>query len=207
MQQIAASACLENRNQVGAVLELFQVIRPGLHHSPALCQMRRPVVSASIRIANRKRELVFDEIWGEAQHLVQDRPRHGAKSVAARLIFRNAHAAHGFSGSPRMLSDVIGSVQMVGRGLTKNPRNPLIALWYPKSKLGSCPRSCPSRLQVATLRPMYCIPVDVLGSPPAPAENTMGDRSHCTAVPDNRCTSLRFVPSALQILVVLAGLT
>jgi hypothetical protein len=35
---------------------------------------------------------------------------------------------------------------MVGRGLTKNPRNLLIALWYPKSKHGSCPRSCPSRL-------------------------------------------------------------
>jgi hypothetical protein len=35
---------------------------------------------------------------------------------------------------------------MVGRGLTKNPRNPLKALWYPKSKNSSCPRSCPSRL-------------------------------------------------------------
>ena len=30
------SACLENRNHVGAVLERVQVIRPGLHHFPAL---------------------------------------------------------------------------------------------------------------------------------------------------------------------------
>jgi len=33
---------------------------------------------------------------------------------------------------------------LLGRGLTKNPRNSLIALWYPNSKHGSCPRSCPS---------------------------------------------------------------
>jgi hypothetical protein len=38
----------------------------------------------------------------------------------------------------------------MGRGLTKNPQNPLIALWYPKSKHGSCPRSCPSRLKYQT---------------------------------------------------------
>src|SRR6202142_683772 len=33
----------------------------------------------------------------------------------------------------------------LGRGLTKNPRNPLMAIWYPKSKHRGCPRSCPSR--------------------------------------------------------------
>jgi hypothetical protein len=31
-----------------------------------------------------------------------------------------------------------------GRGLTKNPRNPLIPIWYPISMGSSCPRSCPS---------------------------------------------------------------
>src|SRR3984893_13577646 len=35
------SACLENRNHVGAVLALVQVIRPGLHHFTALRQMRQ----------------------------------------------------------------------------------------------------------------------------------------------------------------------
>jgi hypothetical protein len=58
--------------------------------------------------------------------------------------------------------DVLGyypTTQMVGRGLTKNPRNPLIALWYLKSKHGSCPRSCPSRLNkgVALIRSHICL--------------------------------------------------
>ena len=30
------------------------------------------------------------------------------------------------------------------RGLTKNLRNPLIAIWYPNSRHSSCPRSCPA---------------------------------------------------------------
>jgi antitoxin (DNA-binding transcriptional repressor) of toxin-antitoxin stability system len=41
---------------------------------------------------------------------------------------------------------------MVGRGPTKNPRNPLIA----KSKHGSCPRSCfPRRAQAGAPRPLH----------------------------------------------------
>src|ERR1700737_3984321 len=59
------SACLENRNHVGAVLELVQGVCPGLHHFPALPQMPRPVAGASVRIAHRVRELVLDEIRPE----------------------------------------------------------------------------------------------------------------------------------------------
>jgi len=62
---------------------------------PILKQMRRPVVSASVRITHRVGELVLDEIRPKAQHLVQDGSRHGAKSVAAHLILGDAHATNG----------------------------------------------------------------------------------------------------------------
>src|SRR5277367_1425160 len=57
---------LENRNHLGAVLQPVQVILPGPYHFAALLQMRRPVVSASIRIAHRMRKLMLDEIRSEA---------------------------------------------------------------------------------------------------------------------------------------------
>jgi hypothetical protein len=41
----------------------------------------------------------------------------------------------------------LAAVHWWSRGLTKNPRKPLIAIWYPKSKRSSCPRSCPSSLK------------------------------------------------------------
>jgi hypothetical protein len=56
------------------------------------------------------------------------------------------------SGRFRMLSD---QVKWWSRGLFKNPRNPLIAIWYPKSRQRSCPRSCPSSFKcdaTATVR-------------------------------------------------------
>src|ERR1022692_3536326 len=37
------------------------------------------------------------------------------------------------------LSEPRLAAEMVGRGLIKNPRNPLIPIWYPKSKHSSCP--------------------------------------------------------------------
>lgn len=57
--------------------------------------MRCPDVGASVRIAHRVRELVLDDIRPEAQHFVQDRPRHSAKSVAAHFVLGDSHATHG----------------------------------------------------------------------------------------------------------------
>lgn len=59
------------RHNLSPLLLLIQVIRPSLHHSAALGQVGRSVISPSIRILHCMRELMFDDVRPEPQHLVQ----------------------------------------------------------------------------------------------------------------------------------------
>src|SRR3546814_3278854 len=70
-----------------------EIIRPCLHHLLALGQVCRAVVGAAVRIADRVRQLVLDEVGSEAENLVEDCPGHRAEAVARHGVAVEAHPA------------------------------------------------------------------------------------------------------------------
>src|SRR3546814_10578393 len=53
----------------------------------------RAVVGAAVRIADRVRQLVLDEVGSEAENLVEDCPGHRAEAVARHGVAVEAHPA------------------------------------------------------------------------------------------------------------------
>ena len=86
---------MADRDHFRPGLQLVQIIRPLLHHLPALGQMGRAVVGAPVRVAHGMGELVFDEIGADAEHFIQNHPCHRPEAVPAHLFLVDSHASHG----------------------------------------------------------------------------------------------------------------
>src|SRR5581483_12408656 len=56
-----------DRNDVAALLQGIQIVCPLLHHCASFRQVRGAVVRATIRVAYRMRELVFDIVGTDVQ--------------------------------------------------------------------------------------------------------------------------------------------
>jgi hypothetical protein len=69
------------------ILQLIQIIRPLLHHLPALWQILNAVVSGPIRVLDDMGKLVLNEVRAELKELIKDRPRHGPETMACFIPF------------------------------------------------------------------------------------------------------------------------
>jgi hypothetical protein len=63
-------------------LQLIQIIRPLLHHLPALREILSAVVSGPVRVFDGMGKLVLNEIRADLKDLIKDRPRHGPETMA-----------------------------------------------------------------------------------------------------------------------------
>ena len=82
------------RNYARHGFQLVEVVRPLLHHLPALRKVSSSVVRTPIRVSHSMGELMFNQIRANSQYFIENCSGHGTKAMPAHFILGYTHAAH-----------------------------------------------------------------------------------------------------------------